>query len=500
LETVVYRVTTAALQSSSTVKIMPITAMIDKVLLHFPAGCFKAGTNILMDNGSIEKIEQVKIGMNVACHNSHGKVLNTYKRDYSGDIYKIDSLEVTPEHPFLAVKKDDVLRGGRTLFPGGRLWNRYRSKPSWEPKWIKAKHLSEGDFVVSPILKDEKDVENIDLSIFMEDKEYSHNEIKKVRDKEISDGYIRNKYGKRKIKRYIDVDELFLRLAGYYLSDGSLRYSRIYDKTNNSDIPTGISFTFCIDEDEYVDDVVSICNTIFGIKPYVKKRKNKNVTDINLTNVLIARMFKQLFGEHFDGKFIHPMFMKLPLEKQRCLIDGIWRGDGTVNKTNKTINLKNERLLYQVYTILNRLRLYPSLFLSSWSVSYLENCINQHKFYHNGFLFKKIHKINKENYDGKVYNLNVDKYNSYIANNLAVHNCNSLVEILINHGTVQIFPYPPGGLALNDVTPEYEMNQNVVINDSIEVFIQNHDNLNPHTVTVTLHLNELKLEKEGERR
>jgi len=73
--------------------------------------------------------------------------------------------------------------------------------------------------------------------------------------------------------------------------------------------------------------------------------------------------------------------------------------------------------------------------------------------------------------------------------------CNGLVEVLINHRTVQIFPFPPGGLALDDATERWRLNENVIKNDPIEVVVLNHDNLNPHTITVTIHIDETALEK-----
>ena len=64
--------------------------------------------------------------------------------------------------------------------------------------------------------------------------------------------------------------------------------------------------------------------------------------------------------------------------------------------------------------------------------------------------------------------------------------CNSLVEILIRHKTEQILPEPPGGIALDDATPTFNLNHPVVKDEPIEVVWRNHDGLNSHTCPVII--------------
>ena len=75
--------------------------------------------------------------------------------------------------------------------------------------------------------------------------------------------------------------------------------------------------------------------------------------------------------------------------------------------------------------------------------------------------------------------------------------CNQLVEIMINHGTVQILPTPvkggtgSDGIALNDATRSFSLNNRPVEqNDLLEVYIVNHDNTNPHTNSVIILIEE----------
>lgn len=66
--------------------------------------------------------------------------------------------------------------------------------------------------------------------------------------------------------------------------------------------------------------------------------------------------------------------------------------------------------------------------------------------------------------------------------------CQTLVEAIVNYKRHQIFPYPPGGVALDDATETFTINQEVLKGDPLEVLIINHDSVNPHTITVTLEI------------
>jgi len=81
--------------------------------------------------------------------------------------------------------------------------------------------------------------------------------------------------------------------------------------------------------------------------------------------------------------------------------------------------------------------------------------------------------------------------------------CNSLVEIFVNLGTVQILPTPTHGgtqanigIALDSTTQSFNINEKVKQGKPIEVVIRNHDDSNPHTNTIVI-LVEEKLEYTG---
>jgi len=72
--------------------------------------------------------------------------------------------------------------------------------------------------------------------------------------------------------------------------------------------------------------------------------------------------------------------------------------------------------------------------------------------------------------------------------------CNSLVEIFIHRRTEQILPEGRVGIALDDATQLFEINEPVIKGDPIRVIARNHDDTYPHTVTAIIYIEKTTLE------
>jgi len=86
-----------------------------------------------------------------------------------------------------------------------------------------------------------------------------------------------------------------------------------------------------------------------------------------------------------------------------------------------------------------------------------------------------------------------------VINSAIIHfpaGCNSLVEVKINHGTNQILPTPvtggtaSTGIALDDTTQSFGINERIALNETLEVVVTNHDAANPHTISVIIMIEE----------
>lgn len=66
--------------------------------------------------------------------------------------------------------------------------------------------------------------------------------------------------------------------------------------------------------------------------------------------------------------------------------------------------------------------------------------------------------------------------------------CHTLVEVFLNYKRHQVFPYGHAGLALDDATESFLINQECVKGDPFEILIINHDSVNEHSIVATLQL------------
>lgn len=102
-------------------------------------GCFPAGTQITLGDSTRKPIEDIQVGDLVLTHKGNVKnVTKTYCRDYKGDLVCLnvtnnENIRATPQHPFWASKKEDLLPDDR-----------------WTIHWVHSGCLGEGDYVTSP--------------------------------------------------------------------------------------------------------------------------------------------------------------------------------------------------------------------------------------------------------------------------------------------------------------------------------------------------------------
>ena len=167
--------------------------------------CLPKGSNVLATPES-KNIEKLKIGDRVlSSKGTYQKIINTTKRYYNGRLIKIKcrnlpELELTLEHP--------VLVSGEEL------------------KWVKAKDLRKNDLLVFPKLKSFTSIKKIDLANYVKNSYYSKRSNNGKRTHmlkyKIGKKYITSKNGSSySLPRFIEFNEAFFRLCGWYLAEGS---------------------------------------------------------------------------------------------------------------------------------------------------------------------------------------------------------------------------------------------------------------------------------------
>jgi nitrogen fixation NifU-like protein len=386
--------------------------------------CLTEGTLVQLNN-HYKEIESVEDGERVLTHEGvFSTVLQCSVRDYAGTILrlknKLGTTDMTPDHLVLGIKK-----------PKEQRYNHARYKKLLTPDWHHASELEPRDIALYPILKETRDQEFFDL--------------RTVADRLTTSAV--------KLPDRIPVNDEFLRLAGYYLAEGSV-------------VPdASLHFSFHIDETEYQEDVVRIFERLFGLKPSIDRRDASNAACVSVNNVHLARVFETTFGRGSANKHIPDFMLFLPPEKQAYLLKGLWRGDGYINLFRKgpragyaTVSMQ---LAGQVKTLLLRQGIIPSVDKESGvvreNITHLEAhrihvgdasslkklCLileiecplsdtrKEHSWIDGGFLYTPITSIEEYQFTGKVRNFEVNNYHSYVTDSFTTHNCGDMMYIYI---------------------------------------------------------------------
>lgn len=244
-------------------------------------GCLIQDSPIVCDSG-VCKIQDLEPGQKVYTHQGTFETVERLSiRPYQGEIICIQSkyasklpLKLTPDHPVYAIKV-------------------HRQFKSWKPdivgvpEWIPAKNLNKDDYWLV--------------------------------------------YPKVKKTENLDIDSGLARLSGYYLSEG-----RVQKKENKTAKNTGYVVSFCLHEKEtsYLQDIRSLMKKHFGTTDgWTEKGSNKGIK-ICFYSKQGYHFFKGTFGSGAKNKYIPQSWISgVSDESLQQLILGCYRGDGT--KYNK---------------------------------------------------------------------------------------------------------------------------------------------------------------------
>lgn len=396
--------------------------------------CLPAHQEVVANN-SLERIGSIGITDRVLTGKGDFQNINQImSRDYTGQLITIktkffkEPVQLTANHPVMVGNTKKVLYGIEVL-----------SKPYWK----KAQDLTNQDMVLYPIISKTKDVKYIYFS--------------KILHVDVLNGLAKNHqetHTSLRLHDKIPVSKEFLRLAGYYLSEGSLGKSEV-------------RFYFNKNEKEFILDVQQLLKKVFGLNSMLITKDN--VTCVDVTSRLLVNLFHILFGKNAPNKEIPHWVFFLPKIKQKELIKGVYRGDGCVKYKDFELVTVSRKLAYQMRDLLLRFGIVPGIdrrdkeklntvpgevggrkirfnydryhvrtggfYLQAMSqllgVDHPKiknrNRTFAHAWIRDNYLYLPIKEIFSENYQGRVFNLVVDKNSTFVANNFIVHNCDGPV-------------------------------------------------------------------------
>lgn len=350
--------------------------------------CFaEKSAYVTMVDGSTKLIEDVQVDDYVLDQaGTPQRVYELLKQEYKGILYNIETevgrklYNVTPDHRFLVLDQKSLTE-----------------------KWVKVSDLKENDLLVRP---------------------------------EITRG-----------STEFDFSNDFWWLFGLYQAEGYVRVQK------NNKYPV-----FTVHEKE-VDSVCSVIKS-FGYPVSIIKKKNSKACDLVITSSLLGDLFLDLSGGKFkchEKKVSTKVFNYLTNNKEAGLsfISGVFDGDGHYKLRGSTHNysltvtsgslVNIVDLLLGSYGINSTRGVYePSKTSKGKTVSRkLRHTVTvfsneaQHVLRYSKFktfeksleyspTFKKyvrIKKFEKFNFEGFVYNIEVENTHSYIVNGITSHNC-----------------------------------------------------------------------------
>ena len=368
-------------------------------------GCVLPDT-LIHCNPSVKQIQQVSVGERVMGSDGlYHKVHEIITHVHRGKLYKLitkcfGTTYLTDEHPVLIVKREDQ-----------KLHNK-----KFDAVWTRADQIKPKDYVVYPIQKEKVDREFIEIDYQLKKKDTVS----------------------RPLPKKIPLNDKMLRMMGYYAAEGYVHGREI-------------NFTFNSSEVEFLNDVENTMLEIFGLVG--TERTKRNATTITFSSASLSRVFVDWFGHGAQNKKFPHFAMLLPAEKQKEIIKGLWRGDGWISKGELRGNVKtiSKTLCEQLKTLLLRHGIVPIITVNkpygihkeSFSIQIvndrdfailckiLDEKIPKHD--HVGkppssiltpdYVLIPVKSVEVSNYDGPVYNLEVEDVSSYVSENAVLHNC-----------------------------------------------------------------------------
>lgn len=371
--------------------------------------CLVPGTKIYTNNGIVE-IENVSENDKVITHKGRWRNVNkVITKNFKGMMTKIQIQGYsndTKEYKFVDNHELYVKRNG-----------------SW--RWIGCEELIEGDVVGEPIVGQDSTSSPIGITLCE-----------------------RTTCSKEYVKKRIESTPSMQRLIGYFLGDGSINESEVC-----------LQFDFANHETQNIKDVQEIISNIFSKEVSLTKHGD-NCTRLKCYSKGLLNYFKNnMYDENGVKKYPWEISR---LTKNECLnlLIGMVRSDGTILEDVVSFSNTNTRLILLAKQLFSRIDLPASINFreprvnakgidgrvivgkkQEWSVvsagkrvsrSIVEafeetdesnDRMSQKLFIEDGFCCGCVQKIENEEYEGMVYDLQVEEDHSFSGPYLTIHNC-----------------------------------------------------------------------------
>ncbi len=380
----------------------------DHDLFTYSFPCFIEGTLVMTSNGC-KAIEDITEDDFVLTHtNKYQKVVKPMVNE-ANHIYKLSStasedLYVTEEHPFYVRKKTKVWDNE----------NRTSKRVFESAEWVKTKDLTK-DYYLGSAINNKSELPTWGGVVF--NGAFGH----EVKQNELS-------------KLFANED--FWWLVGRFIGDG---WTREYTAQGKHDE----RFVLCCGKHKNcLEDVKNVLDRL----PFSYHITEERTTyKFQIVNKELARYCYQ-FGKGASNKHLTSDIINLPINLLKYFLDGYLTSDGHLDKNGYyKISSVSQKLIYdtsqcimKVYKTpvsVYRTKRNPTCIIEGrlvnqkdvYEVKFKKDKRKQDKsFYEDGYVWHPINKLEKLEYNGLVYNMEVENDNSYVVQNIIAHNCQDI--------------------------------------------------------------------------
>lgn len=372
--------------------------------------CFAPGTLVRTDRG-YSPIETIEVGDRVLTEDgTYRAVTQTMSRRHSGSAFQwrtrtmAEPVISTGEHPVWALRSDHSHRNATYSRDGKPFCSPSMCEPYHrthkglrgrlhEMRWTDVSELDERSWVSTRVPVEEVEVEQI----------------------RVPDEYLGPH---RRGPRVFDVTEEFLWMIGMYLAEGS-------SGTRN------ISFGLHEDEVNYQQRLTAMFQS-WGYTTRIERRGQHGVA-VSVNSSVLAEWFPQWLGRGSHNKHLPSELMSLPSKLAMQVVMGVWCGGGykkfrRVGQTSRVLALQLGEVIQRAggqFTIHSELQSdKKDVYTTVWNRegSARKQLPGRWNFQGQEQLAGVV-QHESINYEGVVYNLNVEGNHTYVVQNILVHNC-----------------------------------------------------------------------------
>lgn len=260
------------------------------------------------------------------------------------------------------------------------------------------------------------------------------------------------------IPRLLHVDKPLARLLGYYCAEGCVVAAK------NRPNSLAVVLTFGPAEVSRAEKVRALFAEVFGLRPHVVHRKASIAVGIGKSS--LALLLATLCGERAESKRVPSVLLEADPSVVEAFLDAFVAGDGHLYDNGKVgLTTISEDLAYGVAWLALRVGYLPSVYparlpgekliegrtvrqaATQYTVVWYREPLRRRVRETDTHFLVPIRALAEQPYEGWVYNLEVEGTHSYLANFVAVGNCQNWL-------TSQALRDSVAGTPPQDVTPE----------------------------------------------